>query len=111
MAGRDWAGTQSSSSFQNLINMHGSGAPDYPDYPPVRGGQLDPHQVPSCLADRHYELSVCVCVCAGGNPPPPLFLRTEQFNLKLELFLAIHQRMEVAFNSRAFIVVPICATH
>ena len=46
----------------------------------------------------------------GGNAPP-LFLRTEQFNLKLELFLAIHQRMEVAFNSRAFIVVPICATH
>ena len=35
-----------------------------------------------------------------------------QLNLKLELFLAIHQRMEVAFNYRAFIVVPIiCATH
>ena len=33
----------------------------------------------------------------GGNAPP-LFLRTEQFNLKLELLLAIHQRMEVAFN-------------
>ena len=39
--------------------------------------------------------------------PPPLFLRTEQFNPKLELFLAIHQRMEVAFNYRVFIVVPI----
>ena len=33
----------------------------------------------------------------GGNAPP-LFLRTEQFNLKLELFLAIHQRMEVALT-------------
>ena len=42
----------------------------------------------------------------GGNAPP-LFLRTEQFNLKLELFLAIHQRMEVAFSYKAFIVVPI----
>ena len=40
----------------------------------------------------------------GGNAPP-LFLRIEPFNLKLELFLATHQRMEVAFNSRAFIVV------
>ena len=37
---------------------------------------------------------------------PPHFLRTEQFNLKLEFFLATHQRMEVAFNSRVFIVVP-----
>ena len=34
--------------------------------------------------------------------PPHFFLRTEQFNPKLELFLAIHQRMEVAFNYRVF---------
>ena len=61
-----------------------------------------------------------LCICsgrdtggAGGALAPPLFLRTEQFNLKLELFLAIHQRMEVAFNYRVFIVVPIiiCDTH
>ena len=39
----------------------------------------------------------------GGGQWLPLFLRAEQFNLKLELFLAIYQRMEVAFNYRAFL--------
>ena len=48
---------------------------------------------------------VCVSVAEiwGGGQCLPLFLRTEQFNLKLELFLAIYQRMEVAFNYRAFL--------
>ena len=43
----------------------------------------------------------------GGGGGGGSFLRTEQFNLELELFLAIHQRVEVAFNDRAFIVVLI----